>query len=94
MGTMIENIIRPEDLDNTFAIIVPNLEQPWNLLNHCKKWMKVLTDAIYKITPNLKTKDMDALRGRIENLYKTYKEPEFDKDGKLISKMIKKRNKQ
>ena len=52
--------------------------------------MKVLTDAIYKITPNLKTKDMDALRARIENLYKTYQEPEFDKDGKLISKKIKK----
>jgi hypothetical protein len=55
--------------------------------------MKVLQDAIYKITPNLKSKDMDALRARIENLYKeTWKEPEFDKDGKLISKKIKKRN--
>ena len=92
MGKMIENIIKPEDLKNTFAIIVPNLEQPWNLLNHCKKWMNVLTTAIYNITPNLKTKDMDALRARIENLYKTYKEPEFDKDGKLIVKKIKKRN--
>ena len=92
MGSMIENIIKPEDLENTFAIIVPNLEQPWNLINHCKKWMKVLTDAIYKITPNLRPKDMEALRARIENLYKTYQEPEFDKDGKLISKKIKKRN--
>ena len=35
---------------------------------------------------------MDALRSRIENFYKTYKEPEFDKDGKLIAKKIKKRN--
>ena len=55
--------------------------------------MKVLTNAIYNITPNLKTKEMDALRARIENLYKgAYQEPEFDKDGKLISKKIKKRN--
>lgn len=54
--------------------------------------MKVLTEAIYKITPNLKTKEMDALRNRVEILYKTYKEPEFDKDGKLISRQIKKRN--
>jgi len=53
--------------------------------------MKVLTDAIYSITPNLKAKDMDSLRSRISNLYKTYKEPEFDKDGKLISKRVKKR---
>ena len=56
--------------------------------------MKVLTEAIYKITPGLKSKDMDMLRGRIENLYKTYKEPEFDKEGKLINKTIKKRNNQ
>jgi len=35
---------------------------------------------------------MDKLRGRIEDLYKTYTEPEFDKDGKLINKKIKKRN--
>ena len=26
MGNMIENIIKPDDLENTFAIIVPNLE--------------------------------------------------------------------
>jgi hypothetical protein len=26
MGNMIENIIKPEDLINTFAVIVPNLE--------------------------------------------------------------------
>jgi hypothetical protein len=34
---------------------------------------------------------MDKLRGRIEDLYKTYTEPEFDKEGKFIPKRIKKR---
>lgn len=60
-------------------------------MEHCKKWMNVLTEAIFKITPNLKTKDMDALRARIENLYKSYQEPEFDKNGNLISKKLTKR---
>lgn len=51
MGGMIKTILKPADLEYTFAIIVPNLEQPWNLMNHCQKWMKVLTDAVYEITP-------------------------------------------
>jgi len=32
---------------------------------------------------------MDKLRGRIEDLYKSYTEPEFDQDGKLIRKKLK-----
>lgn len=35
MGGMIETILKPEDLENTFAVIVPNMNEPWNLMNHC-----------------------------------------------------------
>lgn len=42
------------------------------------------------MTPNLDYKKLDILKTRIEELYKTYEEPEFDKDGKYISKKIKK----
>ena len=94
MGEMIDKVLKPEDLEYTFAVIVPNLEQPWNLYNHCKKWMKILTDAIFRISPNMNYKLMERLRERIVDLYKTYAEPEFDKDGKFINKKIKKRNPQ
>ena len=33
---------------------------------------------------------LENLKERIEELYKTYKEPELDKDGKLINKKIRK----
>ena len=46
-------LIKPEDLENTFAVIVPNMNEPWNLMNHCQKWMKVLTESIFKITGKL-----------------------------------------
>jgi len=36
---MIPKIIRPEDIEFTFAVIMPDLEQPWDLMNHTKKWM-------------------------------------------------------
>jgi len=34
---------------------------------------------------------LEHLKERIEELYKTYVEPELDKDGKLINKKIRKR---
>ena len=91
MGKMIPKCLKPEDLEYTFAIVVPNLEQPWNLMEHCKKWMEVLKDAIFEISPQMNFKLMERLRERIIDLYKTYEEPEFDKDGKCINKKIKKR---
>jgi hypothetical protein len=53
--------------------------------------MKVLKDAIFSISPNLKLNVLDKLRDRIVDLYKTYEEPEFDKDGKFINKKPKKK---
>jgi len=41
----------------------------------------------------LKLKTLESLKERIEELYKTYKEPELDKDGKLINKKIRRMKK-
>lgn len=90
MGQMISKILKPEDLEFTFAIIMPDLEKPWELKNQVSKWMTVLKDAIYQLTPQLDLKKMEFLKQRIEELYKSYEEPEFDKDGKFISKRVKK----
>jgi hypothetical protein len=90
MSEMITKVLTPEDLEYTFAILVPDLEQPWEIMNHCTKWMDCLKKAIFKISPNLKLKTLEKLRERIVDLYKTYKEPELDKDGKLMNKKIRK----
>jgi len=90
MGEVISKILKPEDLEYTFAIIMPDLEQPWDIKNQTIKWMDVLKEAVYKMTPNLDFKKLEVLKMRIEEFYKTYEEPEFDKDGKYISKKIKK----
>ena len=87
---MIPQVLTPEDLEYTFAIIVPDLEQPWDLMNQCEKWMKCLKDAIFMISPKLKLTVLEQLKERMEEFYKTYKEPELDKDGKLINKKIRK----
>lgn len=51
--------------------------------------MNVLKDGIFKITPKLELKQMQELRERIEDLYKTYQEPEVDEEGNLKNKKIK-----
>jgi hypothetical protein len=33
VGNMINKILSPKDLENTFAIIVPDLEEPWEIIN-------------------------------------------------------------
>lgn len=90
---MIPKVLSPEDLEYTFALIVPDLEQPWDLMNQCEKWMNALMGAVYQISPKLKLKTLESLKERIEELYKTYKEPELDKDGKLINKKIRRMKK-
>ena len=52
--------------------------------------MKVLKEQILQLSSKLNTKTQERLRERVIDLYKTYKEPELDKDGKLINKKIKK----
>jgi len=90
---MIPKVLGPDDLEFTFAIIVPDLEQPWDLMNQCERWMNALMGAIFKISPKLKLNTLEGLKERIEELYKTYKEPELDKDGKLINKKIRRMKK-
>lgn len=91
MGAMIPKFLKPEELEFTFAIIMPDLEQPWDLMAHCEKWMKVLKDAVYSMSPKLNLRTLEKLKNRIVTLFKTYEEPELDKDGKLINKKITKK---
>ena len=75
MGPMITKILKPEDLEYTFAIIMPDLEHPWDIMNQCEKWMKVLKDAIYTLSPKLELKKLDFLKERVIDMFKTYEEP-------------------
>jgi hypothetical protein len=53
-------------------------------MNQCNKWMQVLKDAIFELSPKLELKKLDELQDRTINLFKTFREPEFDKDGIFI----------
>ena len=69
---MIPKILRPQDLEYSFAIIMPDMEQPWNIMEQCDKWMKILKDQIFKVSPNLPIKQLDFLKDRVEEFFKTF----------------------
>jgi hypothetical protein len=86
MGEMISKVIKPEDLEFTMAIIMPEMEHPWDLMDNCKKWIDVLKKGVFEITPKLELKQMQRLRERNEIWFKTYEEPELDEEGRLKNK--------
>lgn len=59
------------------------------MMNQWKRWIKVLQEQIFKISPQMPYDQLEKLRNRLVDIYKTYKEPELDKDGKLINKRVK-----
>lgn len=35
MGIMLTKVLKPTDLQHTFAVIVPDMEQPWSIMQQC-----------------------------------------------------------
>ena len=44
---MIPKILKPEDLEFTMAVIMPEMEHPWDIMDNCEKWVSVLKEGIF-----------------------------------------------
>ena len=62
-----------------------DLEQPWDLMNQLKKWLKALQKLLFKFTPQLEPGQYEKMKLKIVNEWKTYEEPKLDDMGNLIS---------
>ena len=62
-----------------------DLEQPWDLMNQLKKWLKALQKLLFKFTPQLEPGQYEKMKLKIGNEWKTYEEPKLDDMGNLIS---------
>ena len=47
MARMIPKILKPEDLEFTFAIVIPDTEQPWDIMSQTEKWIGALQEQIF-----------------------------------------------
>jgi hypothetical protein len=43
---LLQQVLKPEDLAYTCAVIMLDLDQPWELMNSLIKWMGALQDTI------------------------------------------------
>ena len=62
-----------------------DMEQPWDLMNQLKKWLKALQKLLFKFTPQLEPGQYEKMKLKIVNEWKTYEEPKLDDMGNLIS---------
>ena len=62
-----------------------DLEQPWDLMNQLKKWLKALQKLLFKFTPQLEPGQYEKMKLKMVNEWKTYEEPKLDDMGNLIS---------
>lgn len=62
-----------------------DLEQPWDLMNQLKKWLKALQKLLFKFTPQLEPGQYEKMKLKIVNEWKTYEEPKLDDMGNLLS---------
>jgi hypothetical protein len=49
-------VIKPDDLENLCAVIVLDMDKPWELDASFKKWMKALQSLMFELTPKMKSK--------------------------------------
>lgn len=80
---LLEAAIEPANLQSTAAVIVLDLDQPWELMNQLQKWFKALQAHLFKILPNLEPGKYEKMKNEIVKQWKTYQEPILDDQGQL-----------
>lgn len=69
---MIKQVLKPEDLENTCALIVLDFDQPWEMMNALQRWMGALSEAILDIMKLLKSSEQDKMKDRLTRYVKNY----------------------
>jgi Dynein light intermediate chain (DLIC) len=80
---LLKTILKPETLESTAALIVIDLDQPWDLKESLYKWMRFLDDTIKEVLNKLPLEKKMALQKRIERYIKGYKKLD---EGKVSEK--------
>ena len=65
--------LKPDALDMTAALIVIDLDQPWDLKDSLYKWMRLLEEVIKEILNKQSLEKKTSLQKRIEKHIKSYK---------------------
>lgn len=64
--------LKPELLETTAALIVIDLDQPWDMKESLFKWMRLLEELVKDVLKNLSLEKRTSLQKRIERYIKKY----------------------
>ena len=64
--------IDPMDLQNTCAVIVLDLDQPWEMMTSLQSWFKTLQETIFRMLPQIPLQVQDSMKNKLLTFVKTY----------------------
>ena len=72
---LLEAVLKPDSLEQLAAVIVLDLDTPWNMMAELKRWIKLLQSCLFKLLPEMKPGTYEKMKEKLENHIKTYEEP-------------------
>ena len=59
---MLQEVIKPKELDRTTAVIVLDLEKPGDIMEQLKAWMAALSKCLFNIFPQMEAGKFDKMK--------------------------------
>jgi len=92
MQDLLVHCLREDTIENMIVCICIDMTEPWNALNTLSEWMNIVNERITKVLADMPLYKQDKLREKLAKHIKTYEQPQFDEEGKLIVKKVNQEN--
>ncbi|EGR30364.1 light intermediate polypeptide 2, putative [Ichthyophthirius multifiliis] len=79
---LIQLVLNQNQLKDTSIVIITDLSQPWNIMEELDLWINSINKLLQSLNISLDT--LDQMKDKVEKQVRNYKEPVFDKNGKLV----------
>jgi len=89
MQDLLAHCLKEDTIENMIICLCLDMTEPWNALSTLSEWMNIINERIAKVLRDMPLQKQDKLREKLAQYVKTYEQPKFDEEGKLI---IKKKN--
>lgn len=84
---LLESVLRPSDLVKMAVIICLDFDDPMEIMNNLRSWLKKLTKCIQStMVPEMAIGAHEEMKKKIERHALSYEEPQLDDNGNLIIK--------
>ena len=72
---LLEAVLEPDDLCNTVAVIVLDLDNPLKMMQSLRDWLQAINKTLFNIFPEMTEGQFDKMKQKIQRIAQTYEEP-------------------